>query len=197
MNFLKTYIKNHKLFLTLSFIIWLCASFWGIYFAFSAQNKLAKDVGLYISSLNTSQKGFWAIFKNGVLTNFKYCLFMSISSSFYILFPASLMLIGFKGFCAGFTSMFVVRLFGIKGALASLVSVVFPLFLSLPALFIMFAECMMNQALLFKRRKKLSSGERGEILFSHILKIIIIFIMLCAVSLLESALSPICIKLIS
>ena len=93
--------------------------------------------------------------------------------------------------------MFVVRLFGIKGALASLVSVVFPLFLSLPALFIMFAECLMNQMLLFKRRKKLSSGERGEFLFSHILKIIIIYLMLCAVSLLEAALSPICIKLIN
>jgi len=197
MNFFKTYIKNNKLFLFLSFIIWLCAAFLGIYFAFSAQTGLAENVCAYISSLGASKKGFWAIFKNGVLTNFKYCLFMSISSSLYILFPATLILIGFKGFSAGFTAMFVVRLFGTNGALASLVSVVFPLFLSLPALFIMFAECMKHQAVLFRRRKKLSSAKRAEILFYLILKILIIYIMLCAVSLLEAALSPICIKLIS
>lgn len=197
MKFIKPYIKNNKLFLSVSFIVWLCAAFAGIYIAFGAHNKLAQEVGLYISSLIGSQKGFWVIFKNGVLTNFKYCLFISISSSFLILFPATLLLIGFKGFSAGFTSMFVVRLFGIRGAFASLVSIVFPLFLSLPALFIMFTECMKHQALLFKKRKKLSSGEKSEMLFSHILRIIIIYFMLCAVSFLEAALSPICIKLIS
>jgi len=56
---------------------------------------------------------------------------------------------------------------------------------------------MKHQAVLFRRRKKLSSAKRAEILFYLILKILIIYIMLCAVSLLEAALSPICIKLIS
>ena len=82
MNFLKDYIKNHRLFLTISFILWLCASFLGIYLAFGAQKDIAKNVAEYITSLADAKKGFVEVFKNGLITNLKYCFFISISSSF-------------------------------------------------------------------------------------------------------------------
>ncbi|MBO5743376.1 MAG: hypothetical protein J6R68_03750 [Clostridia bacterium] len=197
MNFFKTYIKNHKLIFAISFILWLCASFFGIYLAFCAEKHTAENVAGYISSLSSAQKSFGAIFKNGVLTNFKYCLFLGISSSFYILFPATLFLICFKGFSSGFTSMFLIRLFGINGVGASFASIVFPLMLSLMPIFIMFTHCLEHQIGLFKKRKKLSSKERSEMLLHHILKIFIIFVFLCVVSLLEAFLSPICMKLLN
>ncbi len=197
MNFFKTYIKNHKLAFTISFILWLAASFFGIYLAFCAQKHTAEDVAGYISGLSSARKSFGAIFKNGVLTNFKYCLFLGISSSFYILFPASLFLICFKGFSSGFTSMFLIRLFGIKGVGASFISIVFPLMLSLLPIFIMFTQCLEHQIDLFKKRKKLSPKERSEKHLVHILKIALIFVFLCLVSILEAFLSPVCIKLLN
>lgn len=196
MNFFKTYIKNHKLIFTISFILWLSAAFLGIYIAFCAKNHTAENVAEYIAALSSTEKSFGSIFKNGVLTNFKYCLFLGISSSFYILFPASLFLICFKGFSSGFTSMFLIKLFGIKGVGASFISIVFPMALSLPPVFIMFTHCMEHQLVLFKKRKKLSSKEKSEMLLFHIFKIALIFVFLCVVSLLETFLAPICMRLL-
>lgn len=197
MNFLKDYIKNHRLFLTISFILWLCASFLGIYLAFGAQKDIAKNVAEYITSLADAKKGFGAIFKNGLITNLKYCFFISISSSFFILFPATLLLICFKGFSAGFTSMFLIRLFGLKGIGASIWAIVFPLFLSLPALFLLFGECLEHPFILFKQRKKLTYQDKSRKHLAHIGKIFIIYLLLCLVSFLEAALSPVCLRLLN
>lgn len=196
MNFYKAYIKNHLSFFILSFALWLLSAFAGIYAAFAAEGFAAQNVAGYISSVADAEKSFGAIFKNGLITNFKYTLFMCISSSFVVLLPVSLFLIGFKGFSAGFTSMFLIRLFGIKGVGASLFSVVLPLFLSLPPLSLMFVICLCHPIESFKMRKRITSEEKGVMQLKHIGKMLVLYAVLCAISLFEAVLSPLCFNLL-
>ena len=132
MSFYKEYIKEHNGLFIISFTLWLSAVFIGMYIAFSSDKALAEEIRQYIVSSVGGKHSFASVFKNGVITNFKYSLALIISSMSVVFLPAAAFLIAFKGFSAGFTSMFLIKLYGLSGLGTSLTAVVIPLVFSLP-----------------------------------------------------------------
>lgn len=196
MKYYKEYIKEHHTLFMISFILWICAVFMGIYISFTSDAALSESIREYISSSLSSQNGFLSVFKNGVITNFKYSMALIISAMSVIFIPFTLFLIAFKGFSAGFTSMFLIRLYGISGLGTSLTAVVIPLFFSLPVLFMMFVSSLYTPIYTFKKKSEISAEEKWKIQFSYIIKIFILFLLLCLVTVFEALVSPVCFSVI-
>lgn len=190
MNFLKNYIKKHFALSVTVFCIYLASALAGIHFAFSANGELMEEISTYINGILTDDIKFGEIFKNGIYTNFKYTLLICFSSAHICFFPLCLLLVGFKGFSAAFTASFIIRIFSFKGMAATLGSVVLPVFLSLPVLFLMYISGMHFAFETFRLRKQISSDERWKMYALHVIKLMCLFLVLSIVTLLEAFLTP-------
>lgn len=197
MNFYKEYIKEHYGLFIISFTLWLSAVFIGMYIAFSSDKALAEEIRQYIVSSVGGKHSFASVFKNGVITNFKYSLALIISSMSVVFLPAAAFLIAFKGFSAGFTSMFLIKLYGLSGLGTSLTAVVIPLVFSLPVLFMMFVLSLYTPISIFTSRRQISAEEKWKIQFSYIIKIFILFFLLCLINIFEALVSPWCFSAIT
>ncbi len=196
MNFYKEYIKEHYGLFIISFTLWLSAVFIGMYIAFASDEAMAEEIRQYIVSSVGAKHSFTSVFTNGVVTNFKYSLALIISSMSVVFLPVSAFLIAFKGFSAGFTSMFLIKLYGLSGLGTSLTAVVIPLVFSLPVLFMMFVLSLYTPINIFTSRRQISAEEKWKIQFSYIIKIFILFFLLCLVTIFEALVSPWCFSVI-
>jgi len=190
MSFFKSYIKENFLLYAFVFVLYFAAAIIGIYWAMSAKEGYVSDITSYIQSVVGVKTAPLNVFKNGIASNFKYCLALCISASFIVFLPVCFFLIIFKGFSAGFASSFIIRLYGIKGLGVSLVSVVMPLFLSLPMWFIIYILSVQFSINTFKLRKKISSHERWKMYVSYMAKVLVLFAFISIVTLIEAFLSP-------
>lgn len=190
MTFFKNYIREHYIIFLISLALWLCGVFLGMYIAFTAKADMAESLCEYIKSAVGENRGYFDTLKNGVATNFKYTLFLSISSLFLISLPVSAFLIGFKGFASGFASSFLIRQYGLEGIAVSLTTVVVPMFFSLPVYFMMFVSSLYFPLYTFKMRKQILSGERWSLNASFVAKMFILLLCLCAITAVEAFLSP-------
>ena len=190
MNFFKSYIKQHSGLFVFVFAIWLASAIAGICVAMKADSDTAKDIAAYIETMLRSKNGFKAVLKNGITTDFNYTLLLCISSSLIVFVPFCVLLIGFKGFSAGFTASFIIRLFSLKGVGVTLTTVVLPLFLTLPLWFMMFMQSMDFPISTFKLRKRISSNDRWKMHLYYLAKMLVLFTLIIPVTLLEAFLSP-------
>ena len=197
MKFYKNYIKDHFATFTVSSIIWIVSLFIGMYVALTIDEDSAKDVDLYIQSIINAKNSYFLVLKNGFITNFQYTFLLCVSSSFLLFLPFSLMLIGFKGFAAGFTSSSIIRLYALKGVAATITGIVLPLCFSLPVLFIMFVSTLEFPICTFRLRNRISSGERWKMYFTNVAKMSVLFLLLSFITAIEAFLSPKFFKIIA
>ena len=190
MNFYKNYIKDHFAAFYISLGIWIISLCIGMYVAFTIGEDSAKDVDLYIQSIINAKNSYLRVLKNGFITNLQYTFLLCASSSFFLFLPFSVMLIGFKGFAAGFTSSFIIRLYALKGVAATITGVILPLCFSLPVLFIMFVSVLEFPIGAFRLRNQISSGDRWKMYLANVAKIFVLFLLLSFITAVEAFLSP-------
>ena len=190
MNIYKNYIKEHYAIFLIVFSIWLSSLFLGMYVAFCADADAAADITKYIEATLSEGKGFFAVFKNGIGENFKYTLLLCIASSFLILLPVSVLLIGFKGFATGFTASFIIRSYGFRGMAVTITTVALPLVFTMPVYIIMFMSSLHFPIHTFAIRKQILSSERWAMHISYMTKMLILFFILSIITVAEAFLSP-------
>ena len=174
----------------LSLSVWLSGLMAGMYFALSADKTIACDVDEYIQSIAGTNSGYFEVLKNGILTNLRYTAFLCLSSSFMVFMPLTAFLIGFKGFSAGYTASFIVRLYAVKGVAATVTGIILPLCLSLPVLFVMYVSCLEFPVKTFKLRSSISSLERWRMYLSYVAKMFVLFFVLSIITAAEAFLTP-------
>lgn len=190
MNFLKNYIKEHYAIFLIVFSIWMSSLFLGMYVAFCADSDISGDITKYIETALNDGKGFLALLKNGIGENFRYTLLLCIASSFLILLPVSVLLIGFKGFATGFTASFIIKAYGFKGMAVTITTVVLPLVFTMPVYLIMFISSLHFPVYTFSVRKQILSSERWTMHITYMTKMLILFCVLSIITVAEAFLSP-------
>jgi len=187
MNFYKEFIKKRFVLFAVSLSVWLASLLAGIYYVSIAGKTSADATRTYMQSILDADSTFFTVLKNGFSINLSFTLFLCISSAVIVLIPLTLFLIGFKGFSAGYTSAFIIKLYGLRGTAVSLGAIVIPLAFSLPAVFMMFILSMETNIQNFRTHPE--ADERLRIYSSYCLKMLLLFCWIMAVSIGEAFLS--------
>ena len=135
------------------------------------------------------------MFRNSLITHFKYTVAFLICSSFMITFPVSIFLIGFKGYCAGFAAASLVRTCGIRGSVIAFFALAIPYCVTVPILFIMYVLGIKYQIMRIKCRMIYSHSQKKKEWLMYAAAICICFLCLCVFLYGEAFLVPWLIKL--
>ena len=187
MNFYKEFIKNRFALFIVSLSVWITSLLAGVYYVSIADKSGTEAIGEYIQNILSSDSAFFEVFKNGFGANLCFTLFLCISSALIILIPLTIFLIGFKGFSAGYTSAFIIKLYRLRGAVVSLGAIAVPLFFSLPAIFMMFMLSMETNIQNFHNHP--GADIRLKSYSSYCFKMLLLFCYLTAISLAEAFIS--------
>ena len=189
MKYIKEYLKENKFIALFCFIIWTTALVFGIYK--SATSDYIPEFAEYSGRTNFSDTLFLS-----VSSDFIYSLLLLVCSFFPQTIVLSILLIGFKGFSAGFVASAISELPGIRGVAITFTSMVFPYCFYMPVYLLMFTVNMRYQIMYFKNKKTKFPSEIKKQRLYHSLAILILFIFLCIISCLEAFLVPPLIRLI-
>ncbi len=180
------YFKMHKALTVMCLAMWLVGAMLGIYI--SAKGVGTADLEAYISDISESDVSFLKIFLNGVSASLIFSVLMILSSLFVLLIPMAFLLMAFRGFASALGSGLLIGIFSVKGAWAALGAVVLPLVFSLPIQFMIFISSM-NMAL----RLASAGGHlapQKELIAAQLLRMLLLFSALCAISAFEAVISP-------
>lgn len=166
--------------------------------AMSSVNKF-ESIDLYVrnfvSAYNLQTVDGAEIFRFSVYNSIKVILFMWVSGISVWLLPISFIQLATKGYKLGFSMAAFVRVFGLRGALFSLVSALPQLFLFLPAMAVYAVFNVKFSTTLFRMRgQRVASNIKNEMYlnnFLHLLGIITVSVM-C--SLADAFVMPIILK---
>lgn len=188
---MKSYFAENKRLAGLTGFIWLTALVCGVYCASKAEGKLFSDTSDYLLAVLSHKSGFFRILKTGISVNIRFLLTLLITSSFLPFAPLTVALIAFKGFSAGLTSVFLIRIMKLKGALIAAGTVAVPLAAIMPIMFLMFVSALKFPIERHKTVDKTTAAMRRQNYLRYIAEQGILTLMLCLISLGEALISQI------
>lgn len=184
---LKRYFSQNSKWFLVSLSVWIAAVVCGLICAAGTDGKVFDETVEYVNSMFVQKTHLRTLIGNSVAAEFKYVLFITISSSAPVLLPVTLALIAFKGFSAGFTATLIIKIYSLKGIGISLLAIVLPMMFSLPVYFIIFVSALKYSA--DKMTLSASQGTGGKKLTSHLLSQLILFGLLCIIAVIRGILT--------
>lgn len=130
----------------------MLGSFFSVKMSDEKSEATAKYIQNFISSygLQSTDKG--EIFKFSLYSNIKLVIFLWISGLWVGLIPFGIIQVGLKGYKIGFSTTIFVKIFGIKGILLAILSILPQLLFMLPVV-IIYSVFNINFALFLKNAK--------------------------------------------
>ncbi len=174
---LKRYFFQNSKWFIISLAVWLAAGICGIVCAAATEGAVFDKTFEYVNSVFSQKTNLRTLTGNAIASEFKYVLLITLSSSAPVLLPATLALIAFKGFSAGFTATVIIKIYSLKGIGVSLLAVVLPMVFYLPVYFMIFVS-----SLKYSGEKLMPPPLRsidGKTFASHLLSQFLLFALLC------------------
>ena len=171
--------KKNKIFYIICLILCLIGLFTGIFVAFKSGITVStlNDYNLYYyTSLDLASFG---LFFTRLLSYACFLIILSICSLNVFLVPIGIVLIAYRTYLAGFNCCILISLFGISGAITSII-IIFPFQLIITFLLILYFALMINRS---EQKKKF-----GYCLIKFWKTYLIFFAILTIVNLLETIL---------
>ena len=187
-NFFLQHIENNVFKYILSAILFLVGAFVGA----AALNRIdveqCKELVEYFSSSDKNVE-FVYMFKKSTVSNLKWLgAYFIMSLSMYTSW-LGMLLIGVKGFCAGFTSAFLITNYASKGIVYVLLAIIPQTIITIPFYAFLSATCV-NFATAYKK-----GGRRGEISrFSIVPALAVMFFIMMVCSLYDVIVAPFMLK---
>lgn len=169
----------------------------GTMFVMEIQN--AEDIGTYIknfvSAYNLQSVNKAEVFKFSVYNNIKILLFMWLSGLWLWLLPVSFIQLGAKGYSLGFSMTAFIRVFGGRGILFAIASMLSQLILFVPAI-IVYCVFNTNFALTLKRLKgqRISAAVKTEKYIKNLFALLAMLAVLLINSLGDAYIMPVILK---
>jgi len=184
---LKRYFSQNSRWFLIALTVWLAASVCAAVCAAGTKGEIFDETCKYVSEAFTQNMPLGKLIGNGIVSAFKYVMFITLTSSAPILLPVTLLLIAFNGFSAAFTATMIIKIYSLKGVAISALAVVLPLSLSLPVYFFIFVSSLKYSG------DKITPGrfKNGESkkLTSHLLLQFILFGVLCVLAVMRGILT--------
>ena len=184
---LKRYFSQNSKWFLIALTVWLAASVCAVVCAAGTKGAVFDETYEYVSLAFSKKMSLGTLIKNGIVSDFKYVLFISLASSAPVLLPVTLALIAFNGFSAGFTATVIIKIYSLKGIAVSALAVVLPLSLSLPVYFLVFVSALKYSG--DKMKSVRLKNPEAKKLTSHLLSQFILFGVLCVLAVMRGILT--------
>ena len=181
---LKRYFSQNSKWFLVSLSVWIAAVICAIVCAAGTEGKVFDETFEYVSASFANGASVRTLLGNAIYSDFKYVLFITLSSTAPVLLPITMILIAFKGFSAGFTATMIIKIYSLKGIAVSMLTIVLPMFFSLPVYFVIFVSTLKYSG----EKLKLPSNRKGDEkkLTSHLLSQFILFGLLCITDVIQA-----------
>ena len=193
------FFRNRILFILTAFCV-LAGMIIGSLSAVSIKDQRFDALGEYLNNF-LSAYGIQSakrseVFAFSLYTNIKILLFMWASGLWVGFIPFGLLQLGIKGYKLGFTAAFLVQLYGGKGILLVLVSLLPQVMILFPAL-MFYAVFNLKFAIELRRIRLRGKLPDKEVYFKNFLALLFVLIILVLCSLVDSFIVPTVIKPVS
>lgn len=186
MNTLRNYFAENKGFFKLIFFLWFAALVCGMYCAAVFNGERYAGICGYTDDIINSSASFTMILKTGITVDIKYVILIVISSSLVIFLPITCAFVAFKGFSAGFTVAFLIRVYTWKGAVITFFTIVLPYVFSLPIYFTIFISALKFPVERMRRRGSASLADGRRAWFEYGILMLLSCAILCVITFFEA-----------
>lgn len=178
MKHIRIFLVRYRAYTSACMVIWMCALVFGIYSACTKGGDLP-EISAYTASVAENDMSYGGTLVNSLGIHLKYILALLVSSSFAITLPVSMFLIGFKGYCAGFAALSIIRIYGVKGYVMTFFSLVVPYALTMPVWLMMYVLGLKYQMLRIKTGHRYPAEQKNKEWLSYAAAMLVLFGCLC------------------